>query len=155
MRKFISLILACVVCQAASAQEAKLLGYVVQNGVKTPIYAALTYAQGEAKSLATGKDLLTYVGIRSKKSDYAIVCEVNVLDGYPAKCIVLSQHKDGEHNWVATMNSDGKVIEGAKVVSRPASPFSLPVPPFPASRFSGDGLTADDEPKDSGSLSRE
>ncbi len=87
--------------------------------------AALTYAQGCAESLRTGKDLIVYVGgLKSKPSSYGVVCERAWIDGYPEKCIVYARPAaNGEIHWIRTTDEHGKVIP-EKAVKPAASPFS-------------------------------
>jgi predicted RNA-binding Zn-ribbon protein involved in translation (DUF1610 family) len=89
-----------------------------------PVYA-MTYEQGCAASLKTGKDLLVYVGMPSKFNSYSIVCERDSLEGYPAKCIVLSRPQNGEMIWIKTMDENGNTIP-----ERKASPSAIPFPQY-------------------------
>lgn len=75
---------------------------------KTP--KKLTYAEGCAQAIAASKDLWVYVGMPSKANDTAIVCEAASLEGYPAKCIVVSRPSEGAMYWVKTLDEHGKEV---------------------------------------------
>ena len=75
----------------------------------------LTYAEGCKKALADGVDLWVYVGIPSKANDAAIVCEAASLEGYPAKCVVISRPSEGAMYWTMTLDEHGKEVRPVQV----------------------------------------
>lgn len=93
---------------------------------KEPTKPALNYWQGSAKAIADDRDLMIFVGIKSRPLHYAVSCETERMDGYPAKCIILaSPNGRGGLYWVMTLSEHGDPIKSKESEVEPSAiPFA-------------------------------
>ncbi len=65
----------------------------------------LCYSHGKAKALRESKPLIVFVGLPCEAVAGHVVCRTDSLEGYPARCVVLSKPADGQMWWVWTAAS--------------------------------------------------
>lgn len=104
-----------------SVEDSIVSDLLARSEIKPPAKPKpLTYEQGCAESLATGKPLVVYVGQTSKAVAGSVVCEAASLPGYPAKCLVHCRPEDGVMLWTRTVGEEVRATPGTFLQARPA-----------------------------------
>jgi len=110
-----------------TATDSQIREYLTWEDVRSSSFPS--YAAAIQVARGASQPLVTFVGVPPRAVQGCTIATSDGLDGYPAKCVIVSSPMASRHDWLATFGTDAKdsVIRAACGLEAPAAR------PFPSS----------------------